>query len=131
MMIQVETQETSLYLVHQVEKLPMQAAPEIPEKPPSTSSAASRIAAHLDVGTIVTGVIGFLLVMLVNRGIENLDSLTTEVGKLNLQVGVILEKGRIQERKDERQDERIDRHHERLQHLEEAVSVLRERSNRK
>lgn len=95
-----------------------------PKDDEQMNRAASRIAAHLDVGTLVTGAVGFVLVLLVNRGINNLDTLTGEVGKLNQQVAVILAKNEAQEKRDATQDSRLEKHREQLLELERIVSAI-------
>lgn len=95
-----------------------------------TQKAAGRISAHLDAGTIVTGAIGFTLAILVNRGIQNLDTLTAEVGKLNAQVAVILAKNEAQEKRDSIQDARLDKHRDQLLELERITSALSKRPYR-
>ncbi len=76
--------------------------PEQNDEEQVTHRAAGRISAHLDVGTIVTGILGAVLSFLVHRGISNLDTLTAEVGKLNQQVAVIRESYAARKAEEER-----------------------------
>lgn len=90
--------------------------------PPARASIGSTIAAHLDVGTIVTGIIGFLMVFLIQSGVNKLDKLTDQVGSLNEKMVSVITRAEYQERKDLAQDTRLDKHHDRLQHIEDALA---------
>lgn len=80
-----------------------------PEMTPTENrrGPARSLAAHIDIGTILMGFLGFVLVFLVNRGIANLDNLAQEVAQLNAKMAVVIASAAHQERRDNVQDERI------------------------
>ena len=99
----------------------LNAAPQ--EDPPRTrTSIGSKIAAHLDVGTIVTAIIGFLMVTLIQSGVGKLDKLTDQVSQLNERMAAIVTRTEYQKETDGAQNVMINRHDERIQALEGLYS---------
>ena len=91
---------------------------------PPPRSLAGTIAASLDAGTIVTGVLGFMMVLLINMGIGKLDKLSDGVAQLNNKMAEVVTRGEYQDKKDAAQDDRFVRVTDRVQRLEERVSHL-------
>lgn len=98
------------------------AAPFQNDPPPR--SVAGAIAASIDAGTILTGVIGFLMVLLINMGIGKLDKLSDGVSQLNNKMAEVVTRGEYQDKKDAAQDDRFVRLGDRLQRLEERVAHM-------
>jgi ubiquinone biosynthesis protein UbiJ len=99
-------------------------AAQQPDVPPPPRTIGGAIAASLDAGTIVTGILGFMMVLLINMGIGKLDKLSDGVAQLNNKMAEVVTRGEYQEKKDAVQDERLLRMSERIQHIEERVSHL-------
>lgn len=81
---------------------------------PAPKTIAGTIAAHLDVGAVVTAVIGFLMAYLVNSAVGKLDKLTDGVASLNEKMAEVIVRWEYQEKKDSAQDDRIRQIEERL-----------------
>ena len=100
----------------------------IEPSPPQRVSLASTIAAHLDVGTIVTGIIGFSMVMLIQSGVGKLDKMTEQIAQLNEKMVSVLVRTEYQDKRDAVQDLAIERHDIRLDAMErEKTPAGRER----
>ena len=85
------------------------------EDPPNSRSVGSKIAAHLDVGTIVIGVIGFLMIFVLNQGIMRLEKINDQVVIILEKMATMVTRNDYQEKSDEAQNKRLDR-------LEEALA---------
>lgn len=94
------------------------SAPSPVETPPPRQGIASTIAAHLDVGTVVTGVIGFSMVMLIQSGVGKLDKMTEQITALNEKMVSVLIRTEYQDKRDAVQDLAIERHDIRLDAIE-------------
>ena len=101
-----------------------------PLEPPNAprASLASTIAAHLDVGTIVTAIIGFLMVLLIQSGVGKLDKMTEQISILNDKMVSVLVRTEYQDKRDAAQDLAVDRHDARINAIErERTHAGRER----
>lgn len=94
-----------------------------PSHPPSPN-VGTKISAHLDVGTIVSGLIGFMLVFLVNLAVGKLDKLTDEMALLNTKMVAVITRSEWQEKKDAVQDERLAQIADAVQMMQQRISRL-------
>jgi K+-transporting ATPase A subunit len=81
-------------------------------------SIGSKIAAHLDVGTIVTAIIGFLMVTIIQSGVGKLDKLTDQVSQLNERMVAIVTRTEYQKETDSAQNVMLNRIEDRIMALE-------------
>ena len=100
-----------------------------PEIPPAVRQGlGSTIAAHLDFGTIITGMIGFSMVFLIQSGVGKLDKMTEQISQLNEKMVSVLIRTEYQDKRDAVQDVHIERHDSRLDILErQKTPASRER----
>lgn len=89
--------------------------------------AAKNLAAHLDVGTIVTGVVGFSMVFMVNTGTQKLDKLTDQISQLNEKMAAVLARNEWQAKKDEEQDAKAAKQWEHILAIETQLAKLEHR----
>jgi uncharacterized membrane protein YhiD involved in acid resistance len=92
---------------------------------PARGTAASKLAAHLDIGTIVTGLIGFLMVMLINNGLGKLEKLTEQMATLSDRMTMVVTRNEFQEKIDAQQDDRLRRQSDRITELEKLIGARR------
>lgn len=109
--------------------MPGSVSPLEPSSSPAARQGlASTIAAHLDVGTIVTAIIGFLMVLLIQSGVGKLDKMTEQISILNDKMVSVLVRTEYQDKRDAAQDLAVDRHDARINALErERTHAGRER----
>lgn len=88
------------------------------------TTVAGKIAAHLDVGTVVLAVVGFLMAFLLNSAVSKIDRLADGVASLNEKMVSVLLRWEYQEKRDAVQDEILMRQSEIMQRIETRVLML-------